>query len=246
MTEKLSPLYLGLSGESWDRALIYSLVAAFLAAGLVAVATVGSIRAHKREAEVAKADLDQFRIKTGGEIVRAQAGASAANASAAEAQGIAARAHQRAGEAAERAALLEREAAVARLEAQRLKAEVSWREIGPAQAEAMRLEAQHAPGSVNIRYVSGDPEVLAYAEQFLSIFRNAGWRVGVGATVLNRPVYGLSTNAMLLIPAARLVQVLDAGQVEYRRDLPIPVGIGMNVTEVPGADVLFIGSKPRA
>jgi hypothetical protein len=62
-------------------------------------------------------------------------------------------------------------AETARLEQEKLKAQLAWRLIPPSIAPELKRVLSANPGSVNLRYTDGDPEALYLAIQFL---RNPG------------------------------------------------------------------------
>jgi hypothetical protein len=76
-----------------------------------------------------------------------------------------------------RAAGLEKEAANARLETEKLKAVVAWRTISATQNGEMERVLSAKPGSVNLRWMDGDPEALFFAIQISQVLQRAHWSV---------------------------------------------------------------------
>jgi hypothetical protein len=230
-----SALVLGLSGEDWDRWMIAALVVAALAAAAVVITTYFSLRAHKLEADVASRALTRFKVETEGRVAdaRAEGVRAGERAGAAQAAADTARAE---------AAKFSAEAAEANLKTERLRAQLAWRTLTPEQRRTLLQAASAAPGSVNIRYVDGDPEALALASEFAEIFRRAGWRMGIGAW---KPANELLTGIHAPSGPSRLTEVLAAAGMHFPDMSPARSGLGFNVQYVPDAPTLMIGSKPR-
>lgn len=222
-TEKAaSVLILGMNGETWDRALIWSLIAAAIAAVFVGLTTAGSIITHKREAEAAEASLERYKETVAGKVAEAKS------------EGI--RAGETAGNALERAGRLEKEAADARERAADFELQLAKikapRSLDDAQVVAIKAACAQFPGTkFDMAITSGDPE----AEQFELVIENtlkaAGWQhmpwTGYG---MNRSRPGgeqfgeyTASNILLFVhvdmveqlggPATALVRTLEAAGI---------------------------------
>ena len=77
----------------------------------------------------------------------------------------------------QQAAKFGNDAATARLEAQRLKQLVTWREVTPSVADKLKASLTAKSGSVNIFYTQGDPESQMFAEQLSRPIKESGWTV---------------------------------------------------------------------
>jgi hypothetical protein len=75
-----------------------------------------------------------------------------------------------AAETRERAAILEKDAELARLEQERLKALVTWREITPEQREILISHLESQGGEVTIGYAQNDPEAFAFGALISHVF----------------------------------------------------------------------------
>ena len=156
-------------------------------------------------------------------------------------------------EANERAVHLEKEAAEARLETERLKKEVAWRDLNPITRGKLIAELSDKPARITLVFVSGDPEATRYCAQFVDVFRQAKWKVEViGRTFLGPPI-GIfvtqndkwNSNIQSEIESVRKA-FLDAG---------IPVGKGGGAVEarVPGLSLgttdanvrIVVGHRPQ-
>jgi hypothetical protein len=153
-----------------------------------------------------------------------------------EARGDAAKAN-------EKAAGLQKEAAAARLETERLKGVVQWRALSTEEASLLENVLSEAPGSVNLRYVDGDPESLFLAIQFSHILEKAHWRVAPGATKLaNAIVFGIALPDKDGGDAQTLRKAFSAAKLSFSTN-SIPEGIQFLVSSISGAPTLFIGSR---
>jgi hypothetical protein len=132
----------------------------------------------------------------------------------------------------------------ANLKVEELKAQLAWRELTSGQAEALIKEGASEPGSVNIKYVSGDPESQMYALELSDALRRAGWQTGTTGFALAEPAFGL------LVPdeekTAHLRHVFTAAKLRVEKGSPATQGwVGFIPDNVQEAPVLFVGSKPR-
>lgn len=138
-------------------------------------------------------------------------------------------ARERASKLGERAAGLEKQAADARLETERLKSMVVWRQIDRSSAQTLKEELSASPSKVTILYTMSDPEASALAIQIAKIFQSAQWKIAMAALSINGRLFfdlGVSTEpeATIIHNAFKTanVKVFDAS--------------------VPWSDALTIGS----
>jgi hypothetical protein len=225
-----STLFLGQDGEWWDFGLILSVIAAAVVATAIGVTTAGSIIAHKREAVAAEAALVSYKLTVDAKVADAKK------------EGI--EAGKAAGDALVRAAGLEKEAANARLETEKIKAVVAWRTLSATQNADLNKVLSARPGSVNLRWIDGDPEALFLAMQISQVLGNAKWQVAPGAF---KPAGSIHFG--ILVPpesgadADTLRQSLQAAKIGYSAVPLSQEGASFNVTTIPGAPFLMIGSR---
>jgi hypothetical protein len=127
----------------------------------------------------------------------------------------------------------------ARLETERLKAQFAWRALdAPTLAKLDAAARTHAPASVNLRFVDGDPEAQYFAIQIGNILAKAGWHIAPGATKLGNVVlFGI------WLPeqpgdGLKLKAVLSAAGLPFDKN-PIPgggAGLEFNTSSIPGAN----------
>jgi hypothetical protein len=134
----------GLDLHSWEQVMLVSLGFAALAAVAVVVATTSVVKLQKKEADDAEKALNAYKLTVEEKVADAKK------------EGI--KAGETAGNALVRAAELEKEASLAKLETEKIKLVVAWRTISPETALELEKILAANPGSVNLRYMDGDPE----------------------------------------------------------------------------------------
>jgi hypothetical protein len=143
-----------------------------------------------------------------------------------------------------RAAGLENEAAQAKLEQEKLKATLAWRQIPPETASALQAHIAKRQSSVTIAYTGNDPEALFYAIQFSRIFEQAHWKI-----LPESRTYGASIIFNIAIPGP------TTADIAFVRDAFHAVGIGFSEDKLPQpvstvtygpaqAVTVMYGSKP--
>jgi len=153
-------------------------------------------------------------------------------------------ANERAANLEVKAAGLEKEAADAKLEQEKLKAQLAWRLISPAIASKLERVLSVDPGSVNLRYTDGDPEALYLAIQFSQIFAKAHWKVAPGAVKLsNAIVFGINLPDANSVDARTLRKAFSAANVPFSPNALPPPGVSFNISAILEAPVLMVGSK---
>ena len=217
------------------------------------IAEVASHRYGDRKDELATVEEAEKDRRHDEDMTRvqhdtAQANEKAANLEkeAAQANAEVAKANATAAAANERAAALERDAANARLEQERLKAQMAWRNIEPAMRDRLKDALAQHPGKVTIKHPSGDTESEYLAVQFANIFGEAKWEVAMfSAQTAGMVAWGL------FVPDTPSAQ--DA--THSIRDALTGLSIGFSAQELPNlgtgfggmlpdSATLFVGSKP--
>jgi len=149
-----------------------------------------------------------------------------------------------AGNALVRAAELEKEAADARLETEKLKAVVAWRTFSAAQGAELERVLSGKPGSVNLRWMDGDPEALFLAIQISHIFERAHWKVAPGSLKpANGIMFGFVLPPVAGDDAETLRQALTAAKLSFSAVPFSQAGASFNVSEIPNAPFLMVGSR---
>jgi len=146
-----------------------------------------------------------------------------------------------------RASELEKEAAVARLETERIKEAVSWRTIPPESILELKKVLSAAPGSVNLRYMDGDPEALFLAIQISEILSKSNWKIAPGAVKpSNAIVFGIGLPDSSGTDAKILRNAFSVAKVPFSiNELPA-IGASFSISTIQGAPTLMIGSKKSA
>jgi hypothetical protein len=149
-----------------------------------------------------------------------------------------------AGNALVRAAELEKEAANARLETEKLKAVVAWRTISAAQNADMERVLSAKPGSVNLRWMDGDPEALFFAIQISQVLQRAKWNVAPGSLKpANGIMFGFVLPPVAGDDAQTLRDALTAAKLPFSSIPFSQAGASFNVSEIPNAPFLMVGSR---
>lgn len=96
--------------------------------------------------------------------------------------------------ASEEAAKLTKEAEEARLETERLKKQLAWRDVTSKQAEALRMALQKTPIEVTVFWIAGDAEGSAFARRLAEVLLSAGSKISAFAPMgmLGQEKHGLS------------------------------------------------------
>jgi hypothetical protein len=148
-----------------------------------------------------------------------------------------------AAKANERAATLENEAAQARLEQEKLKAQLAWRVLPPAAVTAIEQRLSQAPSAINVEHVANDPEALYLAIQIANIFERAKWQIAMNAvTMAGTVVFGIWIPNSQSPTTAVIQGAFTAAGVGFSTGNLPPAGMGFG-GNIPGAPKLFIGSK---
>jgi hypothetical protein len=143
-----------------------------------------------------------------------------------------------------RAAGLEKEAATARLETEKLKSVVQWRTFSAAQNVDMENVLSAKPGSVNLRWMDGDPEAMFLAIQLSQLLQRAHWNVAPGSVKpANGIIFGILLPPMAGDDTETLRKALIAAKLSFSA-VPAPAGgVSFNMSSIDGAPFLYIGSR---
>jgi hypothetical protein len=220
----------GLSLDAWNNIIVAFLGVTAAAALVVVVATYIAFQLQKLEAKQASDALERYKIGVAAQVADAKR------------EGI--EAGKTAGDAMLRAAGLEKEAADARLQTERLKAQLAWRTLSADEAAALKAALAKHPGSVNLRYMDGDPEALFFAIQISRLLGETQWAIAPGAVKpANTIVFGISLPDSEGPDAVALREAFSAAHLPFGTD-PLPqAGASFNVSTIDGAPILMVGSK---
>jgi hypothetical protein len=156
-----------------------------------------------------------------------------------------AEAQKSAAEANERATRLENDAARARMEAEKIKASVSWREIAPMSREQFKTLAGAIPkGRIIISTVSSNAEAANYGQQLSDMLQAAGYEVdeALGSVTIEGPpptgvILKIKDEKNPPVYAVPLYQALET----------IGIKVEGQLDETAGDFVeLWVGDKPRS
>lgn len=234
----------GLSLHTWENLMVGSLVAAALAAVAVVVATYAVVQLQRLEIADSKDEFERYKLSAGQSIAEAGARAAEANQKASESREETAKAFKEAAGANERAGKLEMEAAAARLETEKLKSIVAWRSLSSQEASEMGKVLSAKPGSVNLRYMDGDPEALFLAIQISKILERSHWKIAAGAVKpANGIVFGVNLPEADNPDRQTLREALSAAHIPFGSQPIVPGGVAFSLSTIPGGPTLMIGSK---
>lgn len=224
---------LGLDLDTWNTLMISGLILAAVAAVVIGLSTWLVIKLQKSEAINAAVEFERYKVGVAAQVAEAKK------------EGI--EAGKAASDALVRAAELEKDAANARLETEKIKAVVAWRMIPSANAAILEKLLSHKAGSVNLRYMDGDPEALYLAIQISQILAKAHWQVAPGAIKpANTIVFGIMLPPEVGIDADALAAALKAAKIEFSRGSVPAAGVSFGVHKIDGAPTLIIGSRTPA
>jgi hypothetical protein len=161
-------------------------------------------------------------------IANANKQSELAKVDAAKANENAANANRDAALAVERAAILEKQAEVARIEHEKLKAQLAWRTLNEDSAQKMESELASDRGSVTIAYTGGDPEALYFGIQIASIFNKAKWQANLEPRTYPDTIY-----FGIFIPGP------DVAQIRVARTAFKAAGLKYSITQVPKPMISF-------
>jgi hypothetical protein len=192
----------GLGLHSWEHLMLLSLAIAGLIAVAVFVTTTSVVLLQRREAAQTQHEFDEYKLTVEGQVA------------AAKQEGI--EAGKAAGNAILRAAELEKEAANARLETERLKKEVSWRDVMPSQATELAVLLIGKSMQIVFHWGAGDAESSYFAHRLAEALTKAGQQVMGGGPVgqLGQERHGL------------LVAGYKADEVQTISDVLTRIGLG--------------------
>ncbi|MCQ0989615.1 hypothetical protein [Jiella marina] len=207
--------------NSWVNGIYLSSVAIAAVCSVLIFAVSAKISAEKDR------QIAEFRTAAQAEISSAQEAAAVAGARAAEAN--------------ERSAILEKEAKFAQLEAERIKKSVAWRALTANQVRSLSSSLKINTGSVNLRFMDGDPEALYFALQIGRVLNDSGWNVAMGSTKPgNFLAFGIWVSQ-----ETHLARALAAADIPFTpKNLPPQTSVShSNLQTIQGAPFFFVGSR---
>ena len=220
----------GLSLDFWNNLIVGFLALGAFAAAVVGVATYVAFQLQKQEARAANEALERYKIGVAAQVEEAKK------------EGV--EAGKTAGNAIVRAATLEKEAENARLETERLKAQLSWRTLSTETAEKLGTELSKHMGKVNLRYTDGDPEALFLAIQLSRVLGKAQWAIAPGSIKLANAIsFGISLPDADSDDAKWLRDAFSAANIPFSTQPLPPMAAGFSISTIDGAPTLMVGSK---
>jgi hypothetical protein len=143
-----------------------------------------------------------------------------------------------------RAAQSQQDAEQARLEQEKLKAQLAWRSLTPEIAAQMTSRLSTSKHSVILAYVSNDPEALWLAIQFSKIFDAAKWKViPQSRTYAGRLVFGISVSGRANTATSLLRRVLSESGVPFSTNKIPPPEMSIGDPNTKADVTLMVGSK---
>jgi hypothetical protein len=162
-----------------------------------------------------------------------------------QANTAAAEANVRAGKLEVQAGQLNKEAADAKLEQERLKAQLAWRVVPESALAALHARLLQLKGSVLLVFPSSDNEAQYLAIQLAKAFEKTPWTVGMQSrTYSNMVIFGIIIPGPVTQDVISVREAFTAAGIPFStNDLP-PAGFtGSGGMAGPSATVL-VGSKP--
>lgn len=173
--------------------------------------------------------LDRYKVEAAERISSAEA--------------IAKKAQEASSLADERSKGLALEAENAKLETERLKAQMAWRTIPHDISAKLKEILSTTPAKVNIQHVANDPEALYLAIQIANIFGEAKWEVQMLAvTMAGSLVFGIFVPDNQSPETSLIYSGFSQVQIDFSQDPLPPAGMGFGGS-IPNAPIVFIGSK---
>lgn len=162
---------------------------------IVAGAAIWSARLSNRESTRKEEELEKYKKAAELRIEEVKKSAKAADARAEEAKKTAEGFKLSIATANASAEVARRDAEVAKLEQEKLKAQLSWRTIPVADADRMLPILSATPSSVVLAYTANDPESLSLTIQLSMVFAKAGWEtIAQSRTYNDQLLMGLFIN----------------------------------------------------
>ena len=179
-------------------------------AATYAIVVSGNIKEANLKRELRDKDdaFDRYKIDAGKQISAANAVGEAAKADVEKAHAEIAKANAEIAAAKKQAAALEKDTAQARLEQERLKQMVVWRDIPADAGRVISSVLATQKHTILIAVLANDPEAMAFASRISKILDNAGWTavpraVSWGAWLpIGLHVYGPENDAVRLLLSA--------------------------------------------
>ncbi|KJC36966.1 hypothetical protein UP09_27190 [Bradyrhizobium sp. LTSP885] len=220
----------GLSLHSWEDLMRVALLIVGVSGLIAGLATWFVVKLQRAEIAQSTIELEEYKSDASIKVEEARK------------EGI--EAGKVAGDALVRAAELEKEAATARLETEKIKSVVQWRTFSASQNADMEVVLSAKPGSINLRWMDGDPEAMFLAIQLSQVLQRARWSVAPGAVKpANGIIFGLLLPPEAGDDAETLRKALIAAKLSFSA-VPAPAeGVSFNISVIAGAPFLYIGSR---
>ena len=140
-------------------------------------------------------------------------------------------------------ATLENETATANLKTEQLRNSLRWRDLSLEQRHQLSIALPKSNSrKLHLVFFLGDPEVIYFSNELVSVFQNAGWVV----TAQGLQIGGSITFGMSVPPEAtsdELAQILDGSGLPVARRATPPAVISSGANPKPGEAVLFVGLR---
>lgn len=240
LTERVQEL--SKSVDLWNTVMLWGLFFAAVAAAWVGISTRLVIVRTGQQAKAEEllnaakerqlqADLKEKDVELGKLKLRSDT----AEAEIATARGAAAGAN-------ERAAKLEREAEDARLETNRIKSKIMWRELSPGQVEKLKSILACKKILIGVVVPGDNPEAREYGQQIANVLESVGCLGGFVANgIINPPASpGLSISSSDLAAESSVISAFESASLPLSRRSSSGVSVG-------GSPInLYVGAKPRS
>lgn len=216
---------------------VYNLANWGLIGGLLVGAAATALIVWMGNVKEAYLKLDVSRANAVAETAKLDAAkvnerAAGLESQSAAAQVLISQARNEAARANERAAMLDKEAKEAKLEQEKLKAQLSWRTLTPKMIEQLTAALQPTQSSVTLACIAHDPEALFLTIQISEAFKNAKWNLrNESRSYARRIIFGI------VIPGP------DNENVAIVRKAFAAAGIPFAIEDVPPAEMTYSDSS---
>ncbi|MGE0235885.1 hypothetical protein [Methylocystis sp.] len=174
--------------------------------------------------------LEQYKSESRERVSNAEAAAKKAQESAALAD--------------ERSKVLALEADKARLETERIKAQLAWRSLPPDIGKQLKTALSQHAGKANIQHVANDPEALYLAIQIANIFGEAKWEIQMLAVTMSGSLpFGIFIPESQSPDLPIIRASFTSAHIPFSQNQLPASGMGFGGS-IPDAPIVFVGSKP--
>ena len=225
----------GLSLHGWEEAMRFSLAVVGVAGLIVGVSTYFVVTLQREEIASSRDEFDRYRVEAGREVASVRAEADSKIESAREDAKVAVeKAQADIANAKKQAAALEKETAQARLEQDRLRAQLAWRHLTADQSRIIARNIRNVGFEFKLFAVGSDPESMVFGGEIKKALEAGGRNIDLfGAQFLGPvPILGI-------VVSGTLEQINQLAKVFTEAGLNV-------VGEVGGSDNphIKVGSKP--